>query len=79
MDFPGDARGNESTCQCRRHRRPQFDPWVGNIPGEGNGNPFQYSCPEHTMDRGAWQDTVHGAAESDMTEQLSTHIDNTTK
>ena len=41
---------------------------------EGNGNPFQYSCPENTMDRGAWQDT-----ESDMTEQLSTHIDNTTK
>ena len=47
---------------------------LGISPGEGNGNPFQYSCPENTMDRGAWQDT-----ESDMTEQLSTHIDNTTK
>ena len=29
-------------------------------PGEGNGNPFQYSCPENPMDRGAWQVAVHG-------------------
>ena len=32
----------------------------GNIAGEGNGNPLQYSCLEHPMDRGAWQATVHG-------------------
>ena len=30
--------------------------------GEGNGNPFQYSCLENTMDRGAWWATVHGIA-----------------
>ena len=35
---------------------------VGKIPGEGNGNPLQYSCLEHPMDRGAWQATVHRAA-----------------
>ena len=29
-------------------------------PGEGNSNPLQYSCLENPMDRGAWQDTVHG-------------------
>ena len=29
-------------------------------PGEGNGNPFQYSCMENSMDRGAWQATAHG-------------------
>ena len=29
-------------------------------PGEGNGNPLQYSCLENPMDRGAWQATVHG-------------------
>ena len=29
-------------------------------PGEGNGNPLQYSCMENPMDRGAWQATVHG-------------------
>ena len=30
--FPGGARGKEPTCQCRRHRRFRFDPWVGKIP-----------------------------------------------
>ena len=34
-------------------------------PGEGNGNPFQYSCLENPMDRGPWWVTVHGVAESD--------------
>ena len=32
--------------------------------GEGNGNPLQYSCLEHPMDRGAWWATVHGVAKS---------------
>ena len=41
------------------------DPWVGKIPGEGNGNPLQYSCLENPMDRGAWWAIVHGVAESD--------------
>ena len=38
-----------------------FYPWVGKIPGEGNGNPLQYSCLENPMDRGAWWATVQGA------------------
>ena len=43
-------------------------PASGRSPGEGNGNPLQYSFLENTMDRGAWQATVHGVAkESDMT------------
>ena len=36
------------------------DPWAGKIPGEGNSCPLQYSCLEYSMDRGAWQATVHG-------------------
>ena len=38
-------------------------PESGRSPGEGNGNPLQYSCPENSMDRGAWQATVHRATE----------------
>ena len=39
-------------------------PGSGSSPGRGNGNPFQYSCLEDSMDRGAWQATVHRIAES---------------
>ena len=38
-------------------------------PGEGNGNPLQYSCLQNPVDRGAWRATVHEVAKSqDMTE-----------
>ena len=44
----------------------------GRSPGEGNGNPLQYSCLENPMDRGAWQATVHGGRkESNTSEQLT--------
>ena len=39
-------------------------PGLGRPPGEGNGNPLQYSCLENPMDREAWQATVHGVAKS---------------
>ena len=38
------------------------------LPGEGTGNPLQYSCLENPMDRGAWWARVHGVTESDMIE-----------
>ena len=41
------------------------------LPGEGNIYPLQYSCLENSMNRGAWQTTVHRVAKSNMTEQLS--------
>ena len=50
----------EPTCRCRRHKRCGCDIWAGKIPGEGNGNPLQWSCLENLMDRGAWRATVHG-------------------
>ena len=43
-------------------------PELGRSPGGGNGDPSQYSCLENSMDRGAWQATVLGVAESDTTE-----------
>ena len=53
------SAGKEPTCQCRRHKRLRFHPWV-----EKNGYPLQYSCLENSMDREAWQATVHGVAKS---------------
>ena len=37
-------------------------PGLGRPPGEGHGNPLQYSCLENPIDRGAWWATVHGVA-----------------
>ena len=47
-------------------------PGLGRSPGGGYGNPLQYPCLENSMDRGAWQATVHGVIELDTTEWLST-------
>ena len=58
------ASGKELACQCRRQRRCRFDPWVGKILGEGNGNPLQYSSLESPMDRKAWWATVHRVVKS---------------
>ena len=43
-------------------------PGSGRSPGEGNGNPFQYSCLENSMDREALWGTIHGVAKLDTTE-----------
>ena len=64
---PGLPRGHsskESTCQCRRHKRHGFDPWVGKIPWSRKWQPAPVFWPENPMDRGAWRATVHGAATS---------------
>ena len=45
-------------------------PVLGRSPRVGNGNPLQYSCCENSMDRGAWQGTLHRVAESDITDSL---------
>ena len=52
---------------------PGLSPGLGRSPGGGNGNLLRYSCLENPMDGGEWQATVHGVAESDMTECLSAH------
>ena len=43
-------------------------PELGRSPGEGHGNPLQYSCLENPMDRGAWKAIIHMIEESDTTE-----------
>ena len=50
-------------------------PESGRSPGEGNGNPLQYSCLENSMDRGVWQCTGHGVSKSQtQLKQLSTEL-----
>ena len=65
MGFPGGSDGNESAFNMGNLG---LIPWSGRYPGEGNGNPLQYSGLENPMDRGAWQATVHEVTESDTTE-----------
>ena len=55
--FPHSSASKESACNAGD---PSLNPGLGRSPGEGNGNPLQYSCLENPMDKGAWQATVHG-------------------
>ena len=54
--FPGGSVVKHPPANAERRR---FDPWVGKIPGEENGNPLQDSCLANPTDRGAWWATVH--------------------
>ena len=56
--------GKEFACQWRSHRRCRFDPGWGRSPGEGHGNPLQYSCLGNPTYGGAWRGTVHGVTVS---------------
>ena len=61
MDFPGGSNGKESACNVG-DLSPI--PRLGRSPGEGNSYPFQYSCLENSMDKGAWRDTIHRVTKS---------------
>ena len=54
--FPDGLVGKESTCKAGE---PGFIPRWGRSPGEGNGNPLQYSCLGNSMERGVWWVVVH--------------------
>ena len=58
--FPGGSAGKESTCNAGD---PGSILGLGRSPGEGNGNPFQYSCLGNPMDSRAWRAAVHGVAQ----------------
>ena len=67
--FLGSSDGKESTYNAGDLG---LIPGLGISPRGGHGNLFQYSSQENSMDRGIWQGTVHGVAESDSTEGLNT-------
>ena len=54
---PGGSDGKESACNAGD---PGLIPGSRRSPGEGNGNPLQYSCLGNPMDREAWWTSVHG-------------------
>ena len=71
--FPGGASGKEPTCQCRRHRRHGFDPWVGKISWRKARQPTPGLLPEEspwTEEPGELQSIE--SQESDTTERLFT-------
>ena len=74
LGFPGGSDGKGSACNTGD---PGSIPGLRKSPGEGNGNPLQYSCLKNSIDRGAWQATVDGGLkQSDTTERLThTHAD----
>ena len=59
--FPSGSDGKVSAYNVGD---PGSVPGLGRSPGEGNGNPLQYSCLENPMDGEAWWTTVHGVAKS---------------
>ena len=61
----------ESTCNARTMGDAGLTPGLGRSPGEGNGNPLQYSCWQNPIDRGAWWVTVHRVVKSQA--QLGMH------
>ena len=61
LGYSGASDGEDSACNAGDLG---LIPGSGRPPGEGNGNPLQYSCLDKSMDRGAWQATVHGIAKS---------------
>ena len=63
-DFTQSSVSKESACNAGDLG---LIPGLERSSGEGNGNPLQYFHLENPMDRGAWQTTVHGVAESDTT------------
>ena len=61
LGFPG---GSEVKASAWNAGDPGSIPGSGRSPGEGNGNPLQYSCLENPMEGGAWWAVVHGVSKS---------------
>ena len=72
MDFPGGSDGKASAYNAGDLGSI---PGLGRFPGEGNGNPLQYSCLENPMDGGAWCRLLSmGSQRVGMTERFHFHF-----
>ena len=74
LGFSAGSDGKASACNAGD---PGPIPGLGRSPGEGNGNPLQYSCLENSMDGGAWWATVNGVTKSRsrLSDFTLTHFD----
>ena len=73
MWCPGGTLAKNPPASAEDARDSGSTPGWGRSPGEGNGNTLQYPCLENSMDRGAWQDTIYGAAKSQTRLIIHTH------
>ena len=64
LGFPGGSVVNNPHANAGDTKDMGLIPGSGRFPGEGNGNPLQYSCLGNPKDRGAWQSTIHGVTKS---------------
>ena len=71
FEIPG---GSDGKASARSAGDPSSVPDSGRSPGEGNGNPLQYSCLENPMDGWAWRAAAHGVTEWDTTERRHCHF-----
>ena len=58
------ASGKEPACQCRRRKRPEFDPWVGNIPWKREWKPTPVFLPGEFHEQRGLVGYIHGVAKS---------------
>ena len=73
--FPRGTSGKEPTCQCRRHKRFRFNPWVGKIPRRRAWQPTLLFLLQNPKDRGALQAIVCGIVNSQiLLKWLRTHM-----
>ena len=74
LRLPQWLRSKTTTYQLRKWKGHGFYTWVGRSPGEGSGNPLQYSCLGNSMKRGAWWATDRGGTkDSDTTYRLNSN------
>ena len=64
IGFPDGSVEKNQPTNAGEAGDPGWIPESGRFPGEGSGNPLQYSCLETPMDREAWQATVHGVTKN---------------
>ena len=74
MGFPSGEAVKNLPANVGDTRDAALIPGMGRSPGEGNGNPFQYSCLGDPMDRGAWWAIVHRVTKSPTRQSDQAHV-----